>query len=59
MGRIKGLIIRGGENISSFEIEEFMDNHDDIKDIQVIGVPDDKYGEAVMACHKGWSYSYT
>lgn len=49
VGRIKDLIIRGGENISPFEIEEFLHNHDDIKDIQVIGVPDEKYGEAVMA----------
>ncbi|NJN27327.1 MAG: AMP-binding protein [Cyclobacteriaceae bacterium] len=49
VGRIKDLIIRGGENISPFEIEEFLHNHDDVNDIQVIGVPDDKYGEAVMA----------
>jgi len=49
VGRIKDLIIRGGENISPFEIEEFLHNHDAIKDIQVIGVPDDKYGEEVMA----------
>jgi fatty-acyl-CoA synthase len=49
VGRIKDLIIRGGENISPFEIEEFLHNHDDVKDIQVIGVPDYKYGEEVMA----------
>jgi len=49
VGRIKDLIIRGGENISPFEIEEFLHNHDDIKDVQVIGVPDFKYGEEVMA----------
>ncbi|MCW3806322.1 AMP-binding protein [Plebeiibacterium marinum] len=49
VGRIKDLIIRGGENISPFEIEEFLHNHDKIKDIQVIGVPDDRYGEEVMA----------
>lgn len=49
VGRIKDLIIRGGENISPFEIEEFMLNHCAIKDIQVIGVPDFKYGEEVMA----------
>jgi fatty-acyl-CoA synthase len=49
VGRIKDLIIRGGENISPFEIEEFLHNHDQIKDIQVIGVPDAKYGEEVMA----------
>ncbi|MBI9060880.1 MAG: AMP-binding protein [Marinilabiliaceae bacterium] len=49
VGRIKDLIIRGGENISPFEIEEFLHNHDAIKDIQIIGVPDSKYGEVVMA----------
>ena len=49
VGRIKDLIIRGGENISPFEIEEFLHNHDAIKDVQVIGVPDYKYGEEVMA----------
>ncbi|MCU4155792.1 AMP-binding protein [Carboxylicivirga sp. A043] len=49
VGRIKDLIIRGGENISPFEIEEFLHQHDSIKDIQVIGVPSAKYGEEVMA----------
>jgi len=49
VGRIKDLIIRGGENISPFEIEEYLHNHDAIKDIQIIGVPDSKYGEVVMA----------
>lgn len=49
VGRIKDLIIRGGENISPFEVEEYLHNHDAIKDIQVIGVPDQKYGEEVMA----------
>ncbi|SMO34977.1 fatty-acyl-CoA synthase [Saccharicrinis carchari] len=49
VGRIKDLIIRGGENISPFEIEEFLLNHPAVKDIQVIGVPDFKYGEEVMA----------
>jgi fatty-acyl-CoA synthase len=49
VGRIKDLIIRGGENISPFEIEEFLHHHETIKDIQVIGVPDFKYGEEVMA----------
>ncbi len=49
VGRIKDLIIRGGENISPFEIEEFLHKHDDIKDVQVIGVPSAKYGEEVMA----------
>ncbi|WP_430810072.1 MULTISPECIES: AMP-binding protein [unclassified Carboxylicivirga] len=49
VGRIKDLIIRGGENISPFEIEEYLHQHDDIKDVQVIGVPSDRYGEEVMA----------
>ncbi|MCT4586224.1 MAG: AMP-binding protein [Carboxylicivirga sp.] len=49
VGRIKDLIIRGGENISPFEIEEFLHQHEAIKDIQVIGVPSAKYGEEVMA----------
>lgn len=49
VGRIKDVIIRGGENISPFEIEEYLHTHDQIKDVQVIGVPDYKYGEEVMA----------
>ncbi|MGQ1787794.1 MULTISPECIES: AMP-binding protein [unclassified Saccharicrinis] len=49
VGRIKDMIIRGGENISPFEVEEFLHNHDAIKEVQVIGVPDFKYGEEVMA----------
>lgn len=48
-GRIKDLIIRGGENISPREIEEFLYTHEAIADVQVIGVPDERYGEAVMA----------
>ncbi|WIN00558.1 AMP-binding protein [Actinoplanes oblitus] len=48
-GRIKDLIIRGGENISPREVEEFLLTHPDIIDAQVIGVPDEKYGEEVMA----------
>lgn len=48
-GRIKDLIIRGGENISPRWIEEFLYTHPDIKDVQVIGVPSKKYGEEVMA----------
>ena len=50
VGRIKDMIIRGGENIYPREVEEFLSNHPDIGDIQVIGIPDAKYGEAVMAC---------
>jgi len=49
-GRIKDMIIRGGENIYPKEIEEFLYTHPAIKDVQVIGVPDKKYGEVVLAC---------
>jgi len=48
-GRIKDVIIRGGENISPREIEEFLYSHPDIEDVQVIGVPDTTYGEVIMA----------
>ena len=50
VGRIKDLVIRGGENIYPREVEEFLLGHPDIHDVQVIGVPDAKYGEEVMAC---------
>ncbi len=49
VGRIKDMIIRGGENIYPREIEEFLYTHPDIVDVQVIGVPDERYGEEVMA----------
>jgi fatty-acyl-CoA synthase len=49
VGRIKDMIIRGGENVYPREIEEFLYTHPDIVDVQVIGVPDARYGEAVMA----------
>jgi len=49
VGRIKDMIIRGGENIYPREIEEFLYTHPDIQDVQVIGVPDDKFGEEVLA----------
>ena len=49
-GRLKDMIIRGGENIYPKEIEEFIYTHPAVADVQVIGVPDAKYGEAVMAC---------
>ncbi len=49
-GRIKDMVIRGGENIYPREIEEFLYTHPDIQDVQVIGVPDPKYGEELMAC---------
>ncbi|WP_342780201.1 AMP-binding protein [Aeromicrobium ginsengisoli] len=48
-GRIKDMVIRGGENIYPREIEEFLMTHPDVLDAQVIGVPDDKYGEELMA----------
>lgn len=48
-GRIKDLIIRGGENISPKWIEDFLYTHTEIMDVQVIGVPSEKYGEEVMA----------
>ncbi len=48
-GRIKDMVIRGGENIYPREIEEFLYTHPDIVDAQVIGVPDDRYGEELMA----------
>ncbi len=51
-GRIKNMIIRGGENIYPREIEEFLYTHPNISDIQVYGVPDRKYGEQVMAAVK-------
>ncbi|WP_164205750.1 AMP-binding protein [[Micrococcus luteus] ATCC 49442] len=49
-GRIKDMVIRGGENIYPREIEEFLFTHPAIQDVQVIGVPDDTYGEELMAC---------
>jgi fatty-acyl-CoA synthase len=49
VGRIKDLVIRGGENIYPTEVEEFLHTHPGIVDVQVIGVPDDHYGEEVMA----------
>ncbi len=48
-GRLKDMIIRGGENIYPREIEEFLYTHPQIADVQVIGVPDERYGEEVMA----------
>ncbi len=48
-GRLKDMIIRGGENIYPREIEEFLYTHPAVKDVQVVGVPDKKYGEEVMA----------
>ncbi|MFI6001452.1 AMP-binding protein [Streptomyces sp. NPDC051366] len=48
-GRIKDMVIRGGENVYPREIEEFLHAHPDVLDVQVIGVPDPKYGEELMA----------
>lgn len=49
-GRLKDMIIRGGENIYPKEIEEFIYTCDKVKDVQVVGVPDKQYGEEIMAC---------
>ena len=49
-GRLKDMIIRGGENIYPKEIEEFIYTHPMVSDVQVIGVPDEQYGEEIMAC---------
>ncbi len=49
VGRIKDMVIRGGENVYPREVEEFLYSHPKIRDVQVIGVPDVKYGEEVMA----------
>jgi fatty-acyl-CoA synthase len=49
VGRIKDVVIRGGENVYPTEVEEFLHTHPGILDVQVIGVPDDRYGEEVMA----------
>jgi fatty-acyl-CoA synthase len=52
VGRRKELIIRGGENISPAEVEEFLHRHPQVEMVQVVGVPDDKYGEELCACVK-------
>jgi len=49
VGRIKDMVIRGGENIYPREIEEFLYQHPDVEDVQVIGVPDERYGEELCA----------
>jgi fatty-acyl-CoA synthase len=49
VGRIKDMIIRGGENVYPREIEEFLYTHPDVVDVQVVGVPDERYGEEVAA----------
>jgi len=50
VGRIKDMVIRGGENVYPREVEEFLLGHPAVADVQVIGVPDARYGEEVMAC---------
>ncbi|MGW1275375.1 AMP-binding protein [Streptomyces tsukubensis] len=50
VGRIKDMIIRGGENVYPREVEEFLHRHPQIADVQVVGVPDPRYGEEVLAC---------
>ena len=49
VGRIKDLVIRGGENIYPREIEEYLYGHPAVQDVQVVGVPDQKYGEELCA----------
>jgi fatty-acyl-CoA synthase len=49
VGRLKDLIIRGGENIYPSEVEEFLYSHPEIKDVEVVGVPDARYGEVIAA----------
>ncbi|MGG1236984.1 AMP-binding protein [Bacillus sonorensis] len=59
-GRLKDMIVRGGENIYPREIEEFLYEHEDIVDVQVVGVPDEKYGEktaAFIKCKPGKTLS--
>ena len=49
VGRLKEMIIRGGENVYPREIEEFLHTHPQVQDVQVFGVPDEKYGEEIVA----------
>jgi fatty-acyl-CoA synthase len=49
VGRIKDMVIRGGENLYPREVEEFLYGHPDVSDVQVVGVPDARYGEELMA----------
>jgi fatty-acyl-CoA synthase len=50
VGRLKDMVIRGGENVYPREVEEFLYRHPKVQDVQVIGVPDRKYGEELCAC---------
>ena len=49
VGRSKDMVIRGGENVYPREIEEFLHTHPDVADVQVVGVPDPRYGEEIAA----------
>jgi fatty-acyl-CoA synthase len=49
VGRSKDMIIRGAENVYPREIEDFLHSHPKVHDVQVVGVPDEKYGEEIMA----------
>jgi len=49
-GRLKDVVIRGGENVYPREVEEYLYTHPAIADVQVVGVPDEKYGEELCAC---------
>jgi len=49
LGRIKDMIIRGGENVYPREIEEFLFRHPKVTDVTVVGVPDDRFGEVICA----------
>src|SRR2546425_2687326 len=50
VGRIKDMVIRGGENIYPREVEEFLHSHPAVSEAQVVGVPDARYGEELCAC---------
>ena len=49
VGRIKDMVIRGGENVYPREIEEFLYTHEDVSDVSVVGVPDERFGEELCA----------
>ena len=49
VGRSKDMVVRGGENVYPREIEEFLDRHPEVQDVQVVGVPDPKFGEEICA----------